>query len=128
MFNPNQMFDWSRKVGYEISSIGDRKFSAFYARLPDGRTIEEAYQISCKGYNSIKEGKGKPALNGKGHQQLWLEYLDLWREWVYYHELDLYELAILASDNGYILRDTFANTTTNQARALAQILNETFGN
>lgn len=125
-FNANQLFDWSRKKGYEVSSIGDRKFSAFYAKI-EGRTIEDIYQVDIKGHRSIKEGKGKPSLNGKSHDQLWKEYLELWKYWASENEDDLFELALLAIDNGYMLRDTFANTTTNQARALAQILNETFG-
>ena len=125
-FNSNQLFDWSRKKGYEVSSIGDKKFSAFYARI-DGRTIESIYQTEIKGHRSIKEGKGKPPLNGKSHEQLWKEYLGLWKLWASEHEDDIFELALLATDNGYMLRDTFANTTINQARALAQILNETFG-
>ena len=30
--------------GYEVSSAGDKRFSAFYAKLKDGRSIEKAYQ------------------------------------------------------------------------------------
>lgn len=48
---------------YEVSTQGDRRFSAFVARLRDGRTIEEAYQLDIKGYRSfsddVKYGKGK---------------------------------------------------------------------
>jgi hypothetical protein len=32
--------------------------SPFYARLPDGRSVEVAYQ-QAKGYSNWKEGKGK---------------------------------------------------------------------
>lgn len=37
--------------GYEVSTQGDRRFSALVARMPDGRTIEE--------------GKGKPPLRSR---------------------------------------------------------------
>src|SRR5690606_2260660 len=33
-------FTWSRYGGYEVSSKGDARFSAFNARMPDGRSIE----------------------------------------------------------------------------------------
>jgi hypothetical protein len=126
-FNPNPMFQWSRKEGYEVSTLGDRKFSAFYATLPNGRTIEHVYQCDIKGFKSIKEGKGKASRSGLSHDQLWKAYLALWEQWAADHEDDIYELAILASDNGYMLRDTYANTPINQARALSVILNRTFG-
>lgn len=35
---------WSRRGGYEVSSKGDRRFSALIALMPDGRTIEQWYQ------------------------------------------------------------------------------------
>ena len=44
------MYTWSRRGGYECSSKGDKRFSAFTARLPDGRTIEEHYQCDIKSY------------------------------------------------------------------------------
>jgi hypothetical protein len=56
---------WARHYtgGYECSSSGDRRFSALSARLRDGRTIEEAYQLDLKGYrkygNDWRLGKGK---------------------------------------------------------------------
>lgn len=126
-FNINPLFKWSRKEGYEISSIGDKKFSAFYAKLPSGETIEHAYQVGVKGYKTIKEGKGKPPLNKISHEDLWKAYLSLWNTWALENEDDLFELALLAINDNYTLRDTFANTTINQARALSEILNKTFG-
>lgn len=30
-------YTWQRYGGYEVSSRGDKRFSAFYARLADGR-------------------------------------------------------------------------------------------
>ena len=60
-------------------------FSAFYARLKDGRTIEEAYQLDVKGYrkygNNPMLGKGKPPLDES--TDLWGNYLNLWMIWCY---------------------------------------------
>lgn len=67
-------FQWSRKSqnGFEVSTAaknlsaeqGDKRFSAFNAKLKDGRSIEEAYQLDVKGYridgNDWRLGKGKP--------------------------------------------------------------------
>ena len=59
------MYYWARrdKNGYEVSSKGDKRFSALYARMLDGRTIEEHYQCDVKGYDvggtNWKLGKGK---------------------------------------------------------------------
>lgn len=126
-FNPEPLFTWSRTEGYEISSIGDKKFSAFYATLSNGRTIEHIYQCDIKGYKTIKDGKSNPPRTNLSQDQLWLAYLGLWQQWASENVDDLFELALLASDNDYILRDTFANTPVNQARALSVILNKTFG-
>ena len=41
---PSQTIKWSRKGGYECSSKGDKRFSALFAVMPDGRTIEQHYQ------------------------------------------------------------------------------------
>lgn len=126
-FNPNPVFQWARDRGYEVSSIGDRKYSAFYATLSNGRTIEHIYQCDIKGHKSIQEGKGNRPRNDLTHDQLWNAYLALWQQWASENEDELYELAILASDNGYVLRDTFAKSPINQAHALSVILNQTFG-
>ena len=60
------MFTWNRYGGYECSSKGDSRFSAFNAIMPDGRTIEQHYQCGVKGYQpggtNWKLGKGKPPL------------------------------------------------------------------
>lgn len=45
------MFTWSRRGGYEVSSKGDKRFSAFNAIMPDGRSIEEIYQCDCKHFD-----------------------------------------------------------------------------
>ena len=30
-------FTWSRRGGYEVSTKGDKRFSALVAKMPDGR-------------------------------------------------------------------------------------------
>lgn len=64
-------YTWKRRVNpgepyYEVSTKGDSRFSALNARLVDGRTIEEAYQLDVKGYrrfgNDWRLGKGKAPL------------------------------------------------------------------
>jgi hypothetical protein len=116
---------WARRGGYECSSLGDKRFSAFRATLPDGRTIEQHYQCDVKGYDpggtNWRLGKGKAPL---GDVDLWLEYLALWRRWADAHPELLEELAELAADNNNTLSDAFANTEINQARALAELINE----
>ena len=52
--------------GFEVSSTANtnigKAFSAFNAKLSDGKSIEYHYQVNVKGYPSIKAGKGKPPL------------------------------------------------------------------
>ena len=73
--NTFKEFTWARYSpnSYEVSTKGDKRFSALNARLKDGRTIEEAYQLDVKGYrqdvNGVQDtnwrkGKGKPPING----------------------------------------------------------------
>ena len=120
------MKEWARysKNGYEVSSKGDKRFSAFYAILPNGNSIEHEYQTTVKGYKSIKEGKGKPPINNLifSRDQLWENYLKLWTIWF----LNNRELVIklIKLSKGKVLTDMFATTEINQARALATIINE----
>lgn len=120
-------FTWEKIGGYECSSAGDRRFSAFYARLPDGRTIEQHYQCDVKGYcpggTDWKLGKGKPPLNGYSAEQLWACYLALWQAWATQHPDLVLELRRKAEAAGGILSDRFATTEVNQAHALAHLLN-----
>ena len=113
--------------GYELSSHGDRRFSALFCRLKDGRTIEQAYQLDVKGYriegDDWRLGKGKPPINGKSPDQLWDDYLTLWRQWTQENPATLEDLRTKA--DGKILTDKFASSPVSQARALALILNET---
>lgn len=120
-------FKWARWKGYECSSKGDSRYSAFYAYLADGKSIEYHYQVHCKGYNSITEGKGKPTLNGQSRQELYEEYKELWRQWAKDNQELMIELAELASEEEYTLSDRFATTNINQARALCDLLNEMHG-
>lgn len=112
--------------GYECSSAGDKRFSAFYARMPDGRSIEEHYQCDIKGYDkggtNWRLGKGKPPKNED--VDLWSEYLSLWRKWSEIHPIEMVELAIASRKFDCVLSDRFAKTLVNQAAALATILNE----
>lgn len=121
------MYTWKRYDGYECSSKGDTRFSALFAQLPDGRTIEEAYQLDeGKGYRKISNdwrvGKGKPPING--NTDLYGTYKDLWRSWAKANPDLMMELAEAASIRDYCLSDMFASTDISQARALAELLNE----
>ena len=120
-------FAWQRFGGYECSSKGDSRFSAFYARLEDGRTIEQIYQCDVKGYDpggvNWRLGKGKPPLRTV---DLWPEYLGLWRSWAKVHDSELADLSNKAELFGRILSDGFATSEINQAHALCVILNEKY--
>jgi len=120
-------FKWARKakVSYEVSSKGDKRFSAFYAIMPDGRNIEFHYQCLVKGYPSISEGKGRPPLNP--NIDTWQAYLNLWRTWSRVNVPAMRELYRHARANDSTLSDTFASTSINQAHALSHILNEMCG-
>lgn len=72
----------------ECSSAGDKRFSAFFARLSDGRTIEQVYQAAKKfrdGHgkvtsgHTIKEAKGLRPINAREcailYAELWDQYM-----------------------------------------------------
>ena len=145
-------YQWARYSGngYEVSSRGDRRFSAMNATFkPDtivegvdvgGRTIEDVYQNVIK-----RSGKGQaPAadsiirrpvieseLSGEALQDYYskdpsdwsyrIGYLPLWQEWAKQNPELIDELRKKA--HGRFLTDMFANTRVSQARALAEILN-----
>lgn len=124
----NKKISWSKNKGYECSSKGDTRFSAFYAIMEDGRTLEEHYQCDVKGYDvggtNWRLGKGNPPLDTT--QKMFPLYLNLWKRWCnigknYSALLELKEHAI---NNEFYLRDSFANTPINQAHALSVILND----
>ena len=131
----DQPYSWARRGGYEISSKGDKRFSAFSAKIKrfDNLTIEVLYQCTNygKGNDPIgldwRKGKGLPPANGKTPEQLYKDYKTLWTFWMA-ENIDLvFELAERVANAGYVLTDCFANTPVNQARALSELLNEFFG-
>lgn len=125
---------------YEVSTAGDKRFSALNATFAkgtiidgidvSGKTIEYVYQNIIK-----KSGKGKaPAkdsilnLDGKNLTKEELEdfsyhkgYLPLWQEWAKQNPALISELK--AKSAGKTLTDKFARTKVSQARALTDILN-----
>ncbi len=121
------MFTWSRRGGYEVSSKGDKRFSAFYARLPDGRTIEQWYQCDTKHYQpggtDWKLGKGKPPLIAMTPEALYEAYKALWVTWAVANPHLMMELRCKALEHNCVLSDMFAQTPVNQAHALADLLN-----
>jgi hypothetical protein len=124
-------YTWGRTSNnsYEVSSQGDKRFSALYAKLKDGRTIEEAYQLDIKGFreqgNDWKLGKGKAPLRKISKEQSWDEYKNLWR--TYLKENPELEQDLREKARGKVLTDKFAATDVSQARALSEILNENNG-
>lgn len=122
-------FKWSRFGGYECSSKGDSRFSAFTARLSDGRTVEEHFQCDIKNFDpggtNWRLGKGKPPLNKD--IDLYSEYLKLWFQWACNNVALMEELRVKALAHNGLLSDRFASgdpaTSVNQARALADLLN-----
>lgn len=123
------MFLWMRRgKGYEVSSKGDKRFSALNAKLSDGRTIEMHFQCDVKGYDpggtDWRLGKGKKPKDPE--VDLWKEYLNLWRQWANENPDLIEQLKCLGAANNYTLTDMFASSTNSQARALAIILNERY--
>lgn len=115
---------WKRYGGYEVSTKGDKRFSAFNAIMLDGRSLECHYQCDVKGYSpggkNWRLGKGKPSLIE--YDSLFDQYLNLWLLWFNNNHdllLDLHEKA----KDIRILSDRFATTEVNQAHALSIILN-----
>ena len=111
---------------YEVSTRGDRRFSALVARLRDGRTIEEAYQLDVKGYRKVgndwRIGKGRPPLDKTIDVRAC--YLALWRQWANENSTLIEELRSLS--RGKILHDRFAKPgRVSQAEALTIVLSET---
>lgn len=119
--------EWTRNdEGYEVSTKGDKRFSAFVAKMPDGRTIEQHYQCDVKLYQpggiEWRLGKGRPALNPD--IDLFAEYLKLWKIWAANNPDLIEELLEVVKEYNDTLKDRFATTRVNQANALAVILNE----
>lgn len=125
-----EKIEWSVHRGYDVSLRGDKRFSPRFARLREGRTIEEAYQLDVnedsKPGTNPKKGKGKKFLHSSSREQLWVWYLELWNEWARDNSDLLGYLLVEAKRHGWCLRDSFARDEINQARALAQILNDLY--
>lgn len=127
-------FKWGKNSenGYEVSSRGDKRFSAFFAKLSDGRTVEEAYQLDVKGYRRLgytvlqaQQDRGVHAPLQMSAEERYEKYLGLWRQWAKENPAAIEELREKA--RGKVLTDMFSSLgadSVNQARALAQILNE----
>lgn len=134
--------NWARTAtnSYEVSTQGDKRFSALNAKFKpgtvidgvdvSGMTIENVYQSIIK-----KSGKGKaPSKDSKLYNEsLTTEgeredfsyregYLPLWQEWARQNPELIQELREKSA--GKVLTDKFASTRVSQARALADILNE----
>jgi hypothetical protein len=126
------LVEWSRFAdhGHEVSSKGDKRFSALFALMPDGRTIEMWYQCDVKHYQPMgtdwRLGKGKPPLVDYPGDQLYELYLSIWRLWALQNMSLMLDLNHKVRAKGHMLTDRYATTPVNQARALAQILNEWF--
>ncbi len=140
--NTEKTYNWGvySANNYEVSSAGDRRFSALYAKFKPGtvidgidvggKTIEYVYQNiikkSRKGMPPSKNSKlYNPNLTTKEQREdfsYFNGYLPLWQEWAKQNPELIAELAEKAK--GKTLTDKFANkTTVSQARALADILN-----
>ena len=122
---------WARyaRNGYEVSTKGDDRFSALKAKLSDGRTIEEAYQLDIKGYRRLgytpfqaKRDRGANAPVKLSKRQLWEAYLSLWEQWSEENPALIEELR--TKSKGKVLTDMFATGEISQARALAEILSK----
>jgi hypothetical protein len=138
----NTSVNWARTAenSYEVSTRGDKRFSALVATFKkgtvidgidvSGKTIEDVYQSvikkSRKGQAPSKDSKlYNESLKTKEEREdfSYTEgYLPLWREWAKQNPELMNELRI--KSYGKTLTDQFANTRVSQARALAEILNE----
>lgn len=115
---------------YEVSSAGDSRFSAFFARLPNGRTIEEAYQIDFKGYQTVRLGKGKPPVDPDITVEVsQAAYRALWDEWADNNEALLLELYKATIGRNRTLSDQFVRKggIVDQASTLTDILLQRYG-
>lgn len=140
-------YGWARysSNNYEVSSAGDIRFSAKYAKFKEGTVIEGVdvggYTIEQVYQTLIKQGKlrksdaktGRPSnpklldptlTDDASREDLSYSvgYLPLWRTWSEQNPELISELREKAK--GKVLTDQFAKSRVSQARALAQILNE----
>ena len=141
--NTTSKFEYARssegRPNYEVSSRGDKRFSAMTATFApgttlfghdvSGRTIESVYQHGVKQgdwatNNNYKTGapKDKTIITGNTEDDSYRQgYLPLWQEWAKQNPQLIEELRQKAQ--GKVITDMFASTAVSQARALADILN-----
>ena len=119
------------KLKYEVSSRGDKQFSALFATLEDGRTIESWYQCDVKGWNpggrNWKIGKGKPPAPGFecSPTELYEKYKSLWKRWLNLNENRKALLKKIVITENQELTDMFAHgRPINQARVLMELAHE----
>ena len=131
---------------YEVSTKGDKRFSALTALMSDGMTIEEKYMLEVKGYmvqvdevdidralklkvgdprrydTLVRPFKGKPNIMGKTQEQVNIEYDLLWEKWAAENPDLIDDLA--KKSKGKKLIDSYARNpaTPSQARSLEKIL------
>lgn len=140
---PSSQFEYARnskgRPNYEVSSRGDKRFSAMTATFApgttlfghdvSGRTIESVYQHGVKQgdwvtNNNSKTGvpKDETIITGNTEDDSYRQgYLPLWQEWAKQNPQLIEELRQKAQ--GRVITDMFASTAVSQARALADILN-----
>ena len=97
--------EWSKKEGWSINYFNDKVRPK----------LSEAYQME---YEYIGENN-KESIEDFSYTE---GYLPLWQEWAKQNPELIEELR--EKSRGKVLTDQFANTRISQARALAQILNE----
>lgn len=133
-------YKWARSANnnYEVSTKGDKRFSALVAVVKKGTpldlpgkedyvlerdtTIEELYQVGVKGYKTVNAGKGKAPLRKMTKEETWAYYKAFWKAFAEQNPTLMDDLA--AKAKGKTITDKFANTEVSQAKALAEILNE----
>lgn len=126
-------YSWAKRApnAMEVSSKGNPHYSAFNAKMEDGRTLEMHYQCCLKGFDpggtNWKLGKGQnPKDPNMTREQLWEGYLGLWRRHFKMYPNKLSELKYSLDHLGFtVLTDMFAMTPINQAHAISVILNDT---
>lgn len=107
----------------ECSSKGTKRYSAFCAYMDDGRTLEQHYQCDVKGYDvggkDWRLGKGKEPLVVMTPEEQYQKYKDLWAKF-----LTIEDYSDLINQPARLLTDMFATSDINQARAIADLMNE----
>lgn len=106
-------------IDSKATGIG-QAVSPFYARLPDGLSVEESYQ-QAKGYPNWRAGKGRAAVDPNFDYEG--TYQDLYQQFAQANPelMDALEKEI---DSGAILQHPRASTSQNPATALTRIIQE----